>query len=71
MQKIDLITRDSEDKKLFQEVFDNFTKRFKGLSMDGTLVCYNGDIKFNTKGYNLPYNLYQLTKMLDEVGEFA
>lgn len=59
------------DKKLFSEVFENLSARHKRLSMTGTIVCYDGKERFNTDGYNLGYNLYRLTSLLNNMGEFA
>ena len=57
------------DKELFKEVFDRIAGR-TSITMSGTLVCYKGEPKFNTDGYNLAYNLHRLTNLLDEIGEF-
>ena len=53
------------DRKLFNEVFNNLSARYKRLSMTGTIVCYDGREMFNTDGYNLGYNLYRLTNILN------
>jgi hypothetical protein len=58
------------DKELFNEVFENLSARNSKLSMSGTIVCYDGRLMFNTDGYNLGYNLFRLTKLLNEIGEF-
>ena len=57
------------DKQLFNEVFSNFQEKYRGLEMVGTLVYYKGEVRFNTDGYNLCYNLLRLTKMLEAAGE--
>ena len=59
------------DKELFNEVFNNLSARYKRLSMSGTIVCYDGRQMFNTDGYNLGYNLYRLTNILNNMVEFA
>ena len=59
------------DKELFNEVFNNLSARYKRLSMSGTIVCYDGRQMFNTDGYNLGYNLYRLTNLLNNMVEFA
>ena len=56
------------DFELFKKVFDRIAGRT--LTMEGPLVCYDGDPKFNTDGYNLAYNLHRLTNLLEEIGEF-
>ena len=59
------------DKQLFNEVFDRLNKScWNRLNMKGTMVCWEGEIKFNTDGYNLGYNLLRLTKLLEEKGIF-
>ena len=57
------------DKELFAEVFNRLAEQYPGLSMDGTLVCYNGVCRFNIDGFNLCYNLLRLTRVIDEAGE--
>ena len=57
------------DRELFMMVFDNFTSKYKRLSLLGTIVCYNGKEEFNISGYNLCYNLLRLTKLLERNGE--
>lgn len=57
------------DKQLFNEVFSNFQEKYRGLEMVGTLVYYKGEVRFNTDGYNLCYNLLHLTRTLEEGGE--
>ena len=57
------------DQALFEEVFSRITGK-NGVTMEGPLVCYKGDPKFNTDGYNLAYNLHRLTNLLEEIGEF-
>lgn len=69
MQKLDLSQRDKTDSQLFNEVFNNFASRYKGLGMSGTIVTYKGEEMFNIDGYNLLYNLLRLTKMLEDAGE--
>ena len=64
-------TRIMTDRELFNEVFNNLSARYKRLSMTGTIVCYDGRERFNTDGYNLGYNLYRLTNLLNNMGEFA
>ena len=59
------------DRELFNEVFNNLSVRYKRLSMTGTIVCYDGREMFNTDGYNLGYNLYRLTNILNNMVEFA
>ena len=59
------------DRELFNEVFNNLSARYKRLSMSGTIVCYDGRQMFNTDGYNLGYNLYRLTNLLNNMVEFA
>ena len=59
------------DRELFNEVFNNLSTRYKRLSMTGTIVCYDGRKMFNTDGYNLGYNLYRLTNILNNMSEFA
>lgn len=49
----------------FGQVFDELSQRYKGLEMRGTLVYYNGEVAFNTDGYNLLYNLKRLCNLLD------
>lgn len=58
------------DRELFNEVFNNLSARYKRLSMTGTIVCYGGREIFNTDGYNLGYNLYRLTNLLNDMDEF-
>lgn len=58
------------DKELFNEVFENLSARNSRISMSGTIVCCDGRLMFNTDGYNLGYNLFRLTKLLNEIGEF-
>lgn len=57
------------DKELFKEVFDRIAGKTQ-IKMSGTLVCYKGEPRFNTDGYNLAYNLHRLTNLLEEIGEF-
>jgi len=57
------------DKELFNEVF-NCVAGKTSVTMSGTLVCVNGEPKFNTDGYTLAYNLHRLTNLLEEVGVF-
>lgn len=57
------------DFELFKKVFDRIAGRT--LTMEGPLVCYKGDPKFNTDGYNLAYNLHRLTNLLEDIGEFC
>ena len=64
-------TRIMTDRELFNEVFNNLSARYKRLSMTGTIVCYDGREMFNTDGYNLGYNLYRLTNILNNMAEFA
>lgn len=59
------------DRELFNEVFNNLSARYKRLSMTGTIVSYDGREMFNTDGYNLGYNLYRLTNILNNMAEFA
>lgn len=59
------------DRELFNEVFNNLSARYKRLSMTGAIVCYDGREMFNTDGYNLGYNLYRLTNILNNMVEFA
>ena len=58
------------DKELFKEVFNRIAGRNTQVTMSGTLVCYKGEPKFNTDGFNLAYNLHRLTNLLEEIGEF-
>lgn len=58
------------DKELFKAVFQNFQKTYSNLEMEGTLVSYRGEVKFNTDGFNLAYNLHRLTNLLAEAGLF-
>ena len=58
------------DKELFKEVFDRITGKNSQVSMSGSLVCYNGQPKFNIDGFNLAYNLHRLTNLLEDIGEF-
>lgn len=57
------------DKELFIEIFNRIVKN-SNIAMKGTLVYYKGICEFNTDGYNLAYNLFQLTSLLNRVGEF-
>ena len=57
------------DFELFKKVFDRIAGHT--LTMEGPLVCYKGDPKFNTDGYNLAYNLHRLTNLLEDIGEFC
>lgn len=59
------------DKELFFEVFNRFQVRHRGLSLSGTLVSYNHDVKFNIDGFNLEYNLLRLCQLLDDEGELC
>ena len=59
------------DKELFKEVFNRIAGRNSQLSMSGSLVCYKGQPKFNTDGFNLAYNLHRLTNLLEDIGEFV
>lgn len=54
------------DNEMFMEVFTNFQRRFKGLEIVGTLVYYNGELQFNTEGFNLLYNLTKLCELLKD-----
>ena len=56
------------DKELFTEVFNRLAEQYPGLELDGTLVCYNGQCRFNIDGYNLCYNLLSLTRLIEEAG---
>jgi hypothetical protein len=58
------------DKDLFKEVFDRIAGARPNITMYGTLVCLNGEPKFNTDGYSLAYNLYRFTNLLKDNGEF-
>lgn len=58
------------DKELFKEVFDRIAGHNRNITMSGTLVCYRGEPKFNIDGFNLAYNLYRLTNLLNDIGEF-
>lgn len=59
------------DRQLFNEVFDRLNiSCWSKLSMKGTMVCWDGEIKFNTDGYNLGYNLFRLTNLLNNKGIF-
>lgn len=54
------------ENEMFMEVFTNFQRRFKGLEIVGTLVYYNGELQFNTEGFNLLYNLTKLCELLKD-----
>lgn len=54
------------ENEMFMEVFTNFQSRFKGLEIVGTLVYYNGELQFNTEGFNLLYNLTKLCELLKD-----
>ena len=58
------------DKELFKEVLTNLQHSCPKLKMSGTLVYYDGEARFNTDGFILGYNLFRLTKMLDDEGMF-
>ena len=59
------------DKQLFNEVFDRLNKScWNHLGMKGTMVCWDGNMEFNTDGYNLGWNLYRLTKLVKDHGYF-
>lgn len=55
-------------KELFIENVNHLNEH--GIYMDGSYVCYNGEIKFNIDGYNFQYNLYRLGKLIEEVINF-
>lgn len=55
-------------KELFIENINHLNEH--GIYMDGSYVCYNGEIKFNIDGYNFQYNLYRLGKLIEEVINF-
>lgn len=59
------------DRELFNEVFDNFQARYPNshIEMKGTLIYLNGEVRFNTDGFNLAYNLHRLIGLLIEAGE--
>ena len=38
------------DKELFMEVFNRLQETYRNLSISGTLVCWKGQVRFNTKG---------------------
>ena len=52
------------DNELFRAVFGSFQTRYEGLEYKGTLVYYKGEIRFNTDGFNLLYNLTRLCDIL-------
>lgn len=54
------------DKQIFEETFRYFQTQYNGLEMEGTLVVYNGERKFNTDGFNLLYNLSRLCELIKE-----
>ena len=64
------ISETMTDKELFKEVFDRIAGKNSQVSMSGSLVCYKGQPKFNIDGFNLAYNLYRLTNLLEDIGEF-
>lgn len=54
------------EKELFKAIFSHFESLYDGLSMKGSLVYYKGDLKFNTDGFNLLFNLTRLTSILKD-----
>lgn len=70
MKAEEIRPEDMNEKQIFDIVFAKLQKKHRRISMQGTLVCYDGRVVFNTDGYDLGYNLYRLTKMLNEQGEF-
>lgn len=58
------------DNELFKEVFDRIAGSRNILTMSGTQVCYKDVPKFNIDGFSLGYNLFRLTKLLNDIGEF-
>ncbi len=59
------------DKDRFNEVFETLSAKYRKLGIIGSIVYYDGKERFNTDGYNLGYNLYRLTSLLNDMGEFA
>lgn len=56
------------DKELFRAVLDRLNEQYPhaNVGMDGTMVTMNGEIEFNTDGYNLLYNLMRLCDTFNE-----
>ena len=54
------------ERELFEAVFGSFQAKYSGLEYKGTLVYYKGEIRFNTDGYNLLYNLTRLCGLLKD-----
>jgi hypothetical protein len=54
------------ERELFEAVFGSFQAVYGGLEYKGTLVYYKGEIRFNTDGYNLLYNLTRLCGLLKD-----
>lgn len=59
------------DNEIFSELIAQAVRVSRGkISMSGSLVYHNGVAMFNTDGYNLLYNAYRLTKLLNDNGYF-
>lgn len=60
----------NEEKSIFASVLAKFREQFpdKNINLVGEygdeLVTIDGEVKFNTTGYNLLYNLYRLCECL-------
>ena len=55
--------------KTFTGIFNKLKRKYKKISMSGTVVCYDGKPVFNIEGHDLEYSICRLGKLLDEKGE--
>lgn len=59
------------DNEIFSGLIAQAERVSRGnISMNGSIVYHNGVAMFNTDGYNLLYNAYRLTKLLNDNGYF-
>lgn len=57
-----------EEKEIFMTVLEHFRGKYphRNIGMVKNCVAIDNELKFNTEGYNLLYNLQRLVKALED-----